>query len=1031
MSLAELSIRRPIFITCVILLTIVAGLISLNRLSVDLFPDVTFPVVVVNTQYSGAGPVEIETQVTKPIEDELSTISGLKKLTSKSLEGVSQVMCEFNIGADIQYAEQQVRDKVAFVKFKLPKEIDEPTIRRIDPADMPILNLALNVDQPGLSTGQLYRIADHIVKSEIQRVSNVGLVEVFGGRKREIQVLLDRKKLKDRELSVTLVAGQLGLSGENIPAGKIKEGEHETLFRSMGEFRTLSDISESIVSFYGNEVSTKIADIGRVEDGLEDEKTRAFLNGKPGLFISVYRQSGSNTVSVVRAVKALLPKIEEGLKARGLSARLSVLQDGAWQIKANIDDVEESILIGIILTMGVVYLFLGNFRATMITGFALPNSMIGAFILMALAGFSINVVTLIALVLCVGLLVDDAIVVRESIFKKMEQGMDPMIAATQGTREVQLAVIATTCVVVAVFGPVAFTAGIVGQFLKSFGLTIVFAMLISLFDALTVAPMLSAYFPPKIQSSAHISWARKIQDQLDSGYEAMLKTVVYWPKTVVTVAVVIFIGSMGLARSIPSTFIPSGDQGEFVVYMDLPVGTHIDAMTQTALKIDTVIRQNPEIELTSLAVGNQNGEVNKASVYVHLKPFQLRSGVTTTDLKLRIRDQLKPYKMCNPKVQDYDPVGSGKTRHFSLILTGNNDQSLEKHAARVLAALKQEPRLADLDSTYRPGRPEFLIEPWLEKMQALGVSTRLLGSELRAQVEGLTPAKFRQDGEEYVIRTRIQENERNVREHFNSVYVPNVNQRLIRVADFAEGKVWLGPSTIDRQDRARFIEISADIAPGASLGKVIEDVEHRLKTGDLTLPDDVQFFYAGSSQDFKEMGDSLLMAFGFALIFIYFVLASLYESFITPLTIMLAIPLAIVGAFVALFLANESLNLLVFLGIFMLVGVASKNSILLVDCAKQFIDEQGMDRVHAVILAGKMRLRPILMTSLALIAGAIPLAMGLNEASRQRTGMGFAIMGGVVSSTVLTLIVIPAVFIVVDVFRVRFETTFRRIAQGQ
>lgn len=1032
MSLSELSIKRPIFISCIVIVMLAVGWVSLKSRPVDLFPDVTFPIIVVNTIYPGAGPKEIETLVTKPIEDEVSTISGMKRLTSKNFEGVSQVVAEFRLETDIKYAEQQVRDKVSVAKAKLPRDAKEPIIRRIDPADQPILTLSLKAS---VGEAALYDLADNLVKARLEQVSDVGLVEIVGGRKREIHVALDREKLQQRELSVGAVAMAIGASGENVPSGKLNEGDKETIFRSVGEFKSTKDIETTLVNLFGNEVATRVSDIGKVYDTLEDEQSRAFVNGERALFINVFRQSGSNTVAVTDAAMKMTQKLNAELARRPDKANLTVVRDGAEKIRDNIQDVKETILIGIALTIVVVYFFLANGRSTIITGLALPNSLLGAFILMAMAGFTVNIVTLLALSLAVGLLIDDAIVVRENIFRHIERGSDPERAAREGTREVTLAVIATTLVVIAVFAPVAFMKGIIGQFLKQFGLTICFAMAISLFDALTIAPMLSAYFAGNLHAGSKRSlWGMTVgslvrafevfQNWLEERYEGALRFTLRHPVIVVVLSLAVFLGSFPLLSRIPKTFIPAQDTGEFSVDMDLPPGTNLDAMYKVASRADEIIRSNREVRVSAMTVGGRNGEANVASFYVSLVPSRQRAASTTV-VKERLREQLKPVAAANPKVKDYDPVGAGG-RQFMLNIIGNDQQQLEAYATKVFEELKKDKRITDIDTSFRPGKPEFQVMVKPKMAEVYGINTRSLGEELRAQVEGVTPAKFRELGNEYDVRVRLTPDQRNLRDNFTSIMVPNINRKLVRLSDIAEPKVTEGPSTIDRQDRGRYIQIAGDIAAGAGLGDVMADVNRKLQT-DLPVPPGMRTTYIGNAENFEEFASSMALAVGFAVLFVYLVLASLYESFITPFTIMLALPLALCGAFYALYFSHESVNLFAMLGIIMLLGVASKNSILLVDYANHLIAE-GMSRADALIKAGKTRLRPILMTSMALIAGTLPTALGLNEASKQRTSMGIAIIGGLVSSTLLTLVVVPAAFSWIDRFRLWLGRQFQKIS---
>ncbi len=1039
MNLAELSIKRPIFITCIVICILAVGYISLKGLGVDLFPDVTFPVVTVTTVYQGAAPGEIETLVSKPLEDEIGTLSGIKKLRSINRESTSVVVAEFTLETDIKYAEQQVRDRVGSAKRNLPKDIKEPVIRRVDPADQPILILSVAAE---LEPGKLFDVVDNDIRPKFEQVSQVGLVEIIGGRKREIKVELDRKKLKDREISATQVSQRLAVAGQNVPAGKFDRTANEITFRTMGEFNVLEDIKSTIANFMGNDVPITIASLGNVVDSLEDERTRAYVNGKSSLFLYVFKQSGANTVAVVDAVQRKFESLNTDLARLPGQPKISLVRDGAKYIRANVEDVKDSIFLGIVLTIIVVFYFLGSARSTFITGLALPNSLIGAFILMAYFGFTINIMTLLALSLSVGLLIDDAIVVRENIFRHLEMGKTPKQAALEGTAEVRLAVIATTLTVIAVFGPIAFLKGVTGQFFKQFGLTICFAMAISLFDALTIAPMLSAYFAGQLHNNEHKENAAKktsssaigrffsaiyhatlgktvvlfqrFQDHLEHLYRRVLAWVLYRPKTTLLISMVLFVGSCSTVTKIPKTFLPPQDAGEFSVGLDLPPGASLTAMTEAALKVDELIRSNKEVHLTALTVGGRDGEANVADLYVNLVPAEERK-LNTSGVKQNLRDQLaKDFAYTNPKVKDYDAVGGGM-RPFNLEIMGSDPDELEKYATKVFAEVRKHPGLKDVDLDFKAGKPEFRIVPDKRRAQMLGVSTILMGSELRNQIEGETPAKLRQLGREYDIRVRLKDDQRNLRESFHETFVPNINNSLVRVDSVAKPVDTTGASKITRVDRNRYILISSDITPGAGLGNIMQDLTKLLEV-DMKIPPGMRYAFTGQAENFKELGDSVVMAITLAILFIFLILSSLYESFITPVTIMVALPLAVCGSLLALFLTGQSLNIFSMIGVIMLLGVATKNSILLVDYANQLL-EAGTSLNEAIIKSGATRLRPILMTTMALIAGTFPVALGLNEASRQRTSMGIAIIGGLVSSTLLTLVVVPVVFSGITRFR--------------
>ncbi|TGL96612.1 efflux RND transporter permease subunit [Leptospira barantonii] len=1069
MNLASLSIKRPIFITCTVLLILVAGYLSLNKLGVDLFPNVTIPVVTVTVPYPGAAPNEIETLIAKPVEDELSTISGVKRVKSICNEGVGTVVVEFTLETDVKYAEQQVRDKVSSVKPKLPDDAKEPVIRRIDPADQPILIIALRADLP---EAELYDIANEEVKQILLTTKDVGNVNIYGGRKREIHVELDRNKLKEHMIPAFVVANRLASGGMNIPAGKVSKTDKELVYRTINEFQSPQEIRDTPISLFGNEIPIKIGQLGEVKDTVEDETSRAYFNGKKAVFLLVYKQSGSNTVAVAQAVKKKVNEINLDLAKRKGSPDLTAANDSSITIDNNIYDVKETIIIGIILTIIVVLLFLGSVRSTLITGLALPNSLLGAFILMAIAGFTVNVMTLLALSLAVGLLIDDAIVVRENIFRHREMGKTAREASIEGTKEVTLAVIATTMTVIAVFMPIAFISGVVGQFLREFGLTVCFALLISLYDALTIAPMLSAYFGGKIGNHGNKSHSESIPEitthsakgktktkgavattaleeiayskirsqnnsskgilsrifspiltvlgKLESGldsilsifnvfqswleekYASVLKFTLKRPMFILSSAVLIFVVSLILTKFIPKTFLPAQDEGKFSVTLDMPPGTSVEKMAQVAQQVDQRIRSYKEIKLIAMFNTNRN-----TNMFVEMVPSKNRT-MNTTQFKAFLRKELTEFSYANPIVKDIDNVGGGQ-RPFTLTVSGQRGEVVEDYAKKLFARLQKSPALLDVDTSYRAGAPEFRVVPDREREVLLGVPGTTIGTELRTLVEGTTPAVYRENGVEYDIRVRLKDSQRDLKDNFYNSFVPNFNNRLIPIQNVAKAEETTGLATINRLNRNKSVEIYADVNPkGPGMGGAMEEVA-KISQTELPLPPGVKIGYSGQAESFKEMGTSMAIAMGLGVLFIYMVLASLYESFITPIAIMLVLPLALCGAFIALFLTQKSLDIFSMIGLIMLIGVATKNSILLVDFTNQLLD-QGKEMKEAIIEAGRERLRPILMTSFALIAGMLPIAIGLNEASRQRTSMGVAIIGGLISSTVLTLVVVPAAF---------------------
>lgn len=1025
MKIWELSVKRPVFMSCVLVSMVVVGLFSKSKIPVDLFPDVTFPVVTVNTIYPGASPNEIETLVSKPIEEELSSIGGVKIVRSINRESLSVVVAEFTLSTDIKYAEQQVRDKISFVKSKLPDDIEEPVIRRVDPSAQPIIALAIKSPLKG---GALYDLANERIKPLIEQVNQVGRVDVLGGQKREIQVQVDRKKLNNRQLSASFLSTALKMNGQNVPAGKIDQAKSEMVFRTLGEFSSLDQIKNSVVSFFGNDTATRVKDIAEVVDSVEDEKIKAYIDGSPAAFLNVYKQSGANTLQVSLDVQKKLVKINEDLKTDyGPDYSIELVRDMSRFVKNNVDDVFESIILGIILTILVVYLFLGSLRSTLITGLSIPVSLVGSMTLLYLAGISINVMSLLAFSLAVGLLIDDAIVVRENIFRHMAMGKSAVQAALDGTSEVGMAVIAVTFAVLAVFGPIAFLSGVVGQFFKSFGLSVCFIMMMSLFDALSNAPLLSAYFGGKHvelhgQPLSLTSPVKSIlilfdrfQSLLESLYVKLVGWVLKYRKTTLLITTVIIFALAFTAKFIPKTFLPPNDSGEFQVAFELKPGVTLSETDALAKLVEAKVKENQYVKQTLVTVGNINGQSYMADIYVKLVPFKSRS-VTTTQVKEQLRESLKEFSYAQPKVKDVDFVGAGQ-RPFVVNIRGDDLNEVRAVSQKLYEKLKVNPGLIDPEITDKPGLPEFQVSVDQAKALSYGVNPVMVGAELRAQVEGVVPVKFREKGIEYDVKVRMKDDERDLEKEFSKVFVPNMNQRMVSLAAIANTEKQVGFATINRENRSRYISIEADISTkGAGMGGVISDINQLFASKEIELKPGITYRFVGQAENFQELGVSIVQAGIFAVVFIFLTLASLYESIVTPITIMIVIPLAVFGGFFGLFVMHSSLDLFSMIGCVMLMGLATKNSIILVDYINQKIAE-GMSMNESIIAAGKTRLRPILMTSFALITGMLPVAIGLNEASSQRKSLGIAIIGGVAVSTLLTLLVIPAVFSYIESFR--------------
>lgn len=1062
MNIASLSIKRPIFIGCIVLLMVITGAIGLHRLGVDLYPPIDFPVVTVTTLYGGASPEEIESLITKPLEEQISTISGIKRLSSRNTEGVSIVIAEFTYETDIRYAEERMREKVSLARNQLPTDLeDEPLVRQFDFTDQPVLTLAVSAE---LSPTDLYDLVKERIKPLLEQVFGVGEVRLTGGTRREVQVELDRNRLNEYDIPAVMVSDQLKRSGANVPVGKYDTGHSSTLFRTIGEFKTVDQIKKSVISFSGDFAnSITVQKLGTVRDGAEETKAMAFLyspkskqDGKSpsGFFarlfsktgkkskvehemkqciiVDVYKQSGANPVAVAEGVMAKIEKVNGIIRATPGNPRLTFVFDTAKYIRRNINDVIETMILGIILAVVVVYLFLGNIRSTIITGIAIPNSLLGAFVLMYVMGFTLNLMSLMALSLTVGLLVDDAIVVRENIFRKLESGMPPDEAARVGTTEVMLAVIATTLTILAVFLPIGFLSGVIGRFFKQFGLSVVFAMAISLFDALAVAPLLSAYFAGSGHKATNIvvTSFERLQRKIDDYYQVILRFSINKPLIVISIATVVLVVSLGTFTLIKKTFSPEAGEGEFLVNIDMPSGTSLDGTRAVAMEIAERIKKIPELNYMTIQVGNDNGEDNIGTLGVFMVPMNERTK-TSEELQQQMREMLRDYAYANVSVDRYQrgAGGGGSNKPFILNIAGTDLDVLYEYSKKVVARLHKIPDLTEITTSYREGKPEFQVVLDDQKMQMLGVEHRTAGRELRYQVEGDVIGKLHDRGLEYDVRVKLRPDQRDIQASFNTIRVPNIHNKMIPLSAVATGKTVIGPSKILRQDRARVIQIMANTSRGGAVGTALDRTRQILER-DIPMPQGISYSFIGQADSFKDTVQNIMIAFLLALVFIYLVLASLYESFITPVTIFMALPPALSGAFLSLYMSGKMLDIFSMIGLVMLLGLVTKNSILLVDFAIEGV-RSGMSRKEAIMHAGTVRLRPILMTTFAMIAGTLPMVLGVGESAKYRVGMGIVIIGGLAVSTFVTLIVVPAVFEYIDIFRESVESRFRIKPAGE
>ncbi len=1022
MKIADVSIRQPVFITMVIVALVVIGGLSYTRLGVDLMPDFSLPIVAVTVANPGVGPEEMESQVTKPIEDVLSTINGLDKITSTSSEGVSFILVQFVLEKDPQVAATEVREKVASIRNTLPREIIEPIIDKFDPTAAPIMSFAVRSQNNAISLPELRTFIEDNIRPAIQQVDGVGAVDIIGGLEREIQVEVDLDKLNAQGLSIAQVSQAIRGENLNLPAGRVTEKSQDFLLRTKAEFTSLDEMLGIVVANVGGNPVT-LKDVAAVRDGFKIQRTISRLNGQEAISIVVQKQSGTNTVKVADQVNKTLARIEKANP--GLDIRPTT--DMSVMIKSSRDEVINSLVLGILFAGLVVLFSFGDLRNTLITVAGLPVCIIASFAVMSLLGYTVNVITLMALSLSIGLLIDDAIVVRENIFRHMDKlGQAPRQAASDGTSEVGLAVLATTLTIVAVFLPVAFTGGIAGKFFRQFGVTVAAAVLISLFEAFTFAPMLSAYFFRKTEKGGKKTLASRFQslvsrfyEKLGNGYRPVLRWALGHRKTVFLITTLIFILSAYLFTIVGTGGFPHGERPEFNLSVQTPSGSSLAQTDQSVRRIERILRRQPEIGDLATVVGSTDGSSDVATINVKLK--------LSTKESRGYQDRLRPLLSDIPGATitflEAQSMGGGAFAALQQLpvlikIKGTNLADLNKASEDVKQAMQSINGLVDLNSDNRPPKPEIQIQVERARASRLGIGTFQVASLMRSLVDGDLASKYR-EGEKLIdIRVRAAEDVRNNLDELRRVYLPNMRGGSITLDQVARLQNMSGPTAIRRANRTRQIAVGANVLRGRPLNEITQMVNTAL--AQVHFPKGISYEWSGQVEQSRQMFSSLFVALILAIIFVYMVLASQFGSFIQPFVIMLALPLSIIGAVLGLLLANKLFDMVAFIGLIMLMGLVTKNSILLVDFTN-VLRRRGLKRAEAIVEAGSTRLRPILMTTMAMILGMIPVAIGLGTSASFRQAIGFTIIGGLTSSTLLTLVIVPVVYSILDDLALRFK----------
>ncbi len=1022
MNISAIAIKRPVFTVMVTVALLVLGLVGLSRLGTDLFPDVSFPIVSVNIVYAGASPTEIESQVTKPVEDAVVSLNGIDRVITFSRESLSTTIIQFKLGVDIQEAATQVRERVAQIRMKLPADVKEPAVSRLDVGATPVLTYTLS--GPG-ALSEIRKFGDDIIRPALEQVDGVAAVNVKGGADREVKVDLFPSELDSRFLSPEAVIRSLQAANITVPAGHFDQGAREISVRAVGELNAVESVRDLIIATARDGSAVRLRDVAQVSDGYAEMRTRIRVNGEEAVSLEVVKQSGRNTVEIADAVQKRLAEIQKTFPE---GMRTSLIIDQSQFIRENAHEVEIAIVFGGAMAILVILLFMLDLRSTIISALALPTSVVATFFLMYALGFTLNMMTLLGLSLAIGLLIDDAVVVRENIFKHLERGEEPKQAALKGTEEIALSVLATTFTIVAVFVPVAFMSGMVGQFFRQFGLTVSASVMVSLFVAFTLDPMLSSRFSIALHEKKNHGFFEAIKrpfeyvySAMDDGYRNLLDFSLRHKLLVGAMAIGSLIGAGQLLKIMGADFVNPEDRGQMMMEVELPAGTSLEETSRALAEVEKEILSD-KLFTTVLATLGPNGDTNKATLRILALQKQERT-VGIAELKDRARKAASHLK--SAKVVVTDPAfieGAGVQAPIMINISGNAFSDLSQVANQVGEILETTPGTSDVQVRYTPGRPELRVSIDRQRAADQGLFVAQVALAVRTAMEGEEAGKLRQGKDEIPIRVRLSASARESAQDLSriSLWSPKGRITLGDIARFEPGE---GPQVIEREGRMRRVSVWAT-PRGRSLGEIATDLQAKVKT--LKLPPGTTISYDGQIKQMNESNESMGLALMLGVVFIYLVLASQFESFIHPLTIMMTLPLALVGAVVALFLSKNTLAMGAMIGIILLMGLVTKNAILLVDRAIVRVRENGETPMKAILEAGPERLRPILMTSAAMILGMLPTAISTGNGSEFRAPMAIAVIGGVISSTLLSLVVVPVCYLSIENAKGRLRQWFGR-----
>ena len=1010
MFISDTAIKRPVLTIVAMLILVVFGIVALLQLDTDEFPEIDAPIVVVAIPYPGASPDVVEREVIEPIEEVISGISGVDRMTSSSLDSFGNIIVEFVFEKDPQQATQEIRDEISGIRNELPPEMEEPILTRFDPQDQPIVSLTLS--SPGLTGAELTRIADPDITRRFRGIPGVASVDLAGGIERELVVEIRPRDLQATGVSVAQVVQ--GLQAQNLasPVGRLEGDMQERTIRLKGRLDAAADFKDLVVSQSAGRI-IRLGDIADVRDATEEPRSFALYNDEEAVGINIIKSSGYSTTAVAEEIRAQVERIQETLPA---GVRLRVVRDSGVRVDNSVAGVQETLLEGAALTVVVVFLFLNSWRSTVITGLALPVSVLASFIVVWMFGFTLNTMSLLGLSLAIGVLIDDAIVVRENIVRHVEMGKGHYEAAFEGTDEIGLAVTATTMSIVVVFLPVAFITGIAGQWFKPFALTIACSVLVSLFVSFSLDPMLSAYWPDPDTPMERRSFVSRLLGRFNAWFDRRAeayKGVIAWALdhrvAMVSLALASFVAALALPYYgvIGAGFTPETDESEFTIALETPAGSNLAYTRLKAEEVARIARTRPEVIYTYASVGGQGEAVDEGTVFVKLKPKSERAR-SQSDVVADIRSDLVRLGGADTSIS----VGfNDGQKQIMLQLQGDDATELSRIADAILREVRQVPGAVDTGLSTKGQKPELDVQLDRALAGSLGVTVGQVAQALRPAFAGIDVGDWVDpSGETRDVTIRLaRESRANVADLESMPLVVNSadGTATIPLGQVARVSPSIGPARIDHLDRERVITIEAN-TDGRPLNEVSNAIMERVRSN-VPLPPGYALTEGGETESQTEIFTQMIIALGVAVMLMYFVLVIQFGSFLEPFSILLSLPLSLIGVMLGLSIAGETLNIMSMIGVILLMGIVAKNAILLIDFAK-WSEEKGMDRREALIQAGRVRLRPILMTTFALIAGMIPVALGGGEGGDFRAPLGIAVIGGVITSTLLTLLVIPTVY---------------------